>query len=228
MAFDLAGILRASETMLVAALDLAPLALPSELAAMDGMWKGEPVRMHTRAYAGARIRYARFVAIESGAIEIVNMLCLARPEWPLPILGVDLVDLGRGAAVAAADLSPVIADQPAPAVPAAPALTPAGELPAWCARWFSPHALFARVAPDERTALAHRVDAFCRVFVETAATAPPDAASAALVAGRQAAYAAAHLDEDRGLQLLTKMFEPSLATRFLQGVLFPAREVTWT
>jgi phycocyanobilin:ferredoxin oxidoreductase len=225
--FDLAGILRANEAMLVAALGLEPLPLPRELAAMDGEWKGEAVRMRARAYAGARIRYARFVAIESNALEIVNMLCLSRPEWPLPILGVDLVDLGRGAAVAAADLSPATPEHPAPEMPRAPSLISAGELPGWCARWFSPHALFARVPPGERAALAERIGACCRVFAETAAGAERHGPSAAAVAARQAAYAEAHLEEDRGLQLLTRMFDPQLATRFLREVLFPVKDVTW-
>lgn len=226
-AFDLSGILRANETLLVGALNLTRLPLPPELATMAGEWKGEAVHMRTRAYSGTRLRYARFVEIESAAIEIVNMLCLARPEWPLPILGVDLVDLGRGAAIAAADLSPLIPDHPAPAVPLAPALASAGELPGWCARWFSPNALFARVSAGERPALAERIGACCRVFADAAAGAQPHPALAATVAERQAAYAAAHLEEDRGLQLLTKMFEPALATRFLEDVLFPTRDVTW-
>ena len=225
--FDLAGILRASETMLVNALELTPLALPPLLATMEGEWKGARVRLRARAYAGGRLRYARFVEIESGTLEIVNVLCLSRAEWPLPILGIDLVDLGRGAIIAAADLSPVTPEHPAPEMPLAASLTSAGELPGWCARWFSPQALFARVPLEQRDVLAWRIEAFCRAFAEAVPAAGSHPGSAAAVAHRQAAYAAAHLDEDRGLQLLTKMFDPMLATRFLREVLFPQPDVTW-
>jgi hypothetical protein len=43
------------------------------------------------------------------------------------------------------------------------------------------------------------------------------------VAGWQGRYCAAHRQDDRGLTLLHKMFEPTLAERFLREVLFPER-----
>jgi hypothetical protein len=53
--------------------------------------------------------------------------------------------------------------------------------------------------------------------------AAPDAADerAASETARQRAYSTSHLTDDRALQMLGRLFEPGLASRFLREVLFP-------
>src|SRR5689334_4177911 len=126
--------------------------LPSELAALHGSWRGSAASLRATAWRGPRVRYARIVRIAGDGLSIVNMLALSEADYPLPILGVDLVALGNGSAVIAADLSPIAGD---PAVreqqnaalwsrvAGRPPLASAGTLPSWCDAWFSPHALFA-------------------------------------------------------------------------------------
>jgi hypothetical protein len=200
-------------------LSLSPLALPREMAVMDGSWKGAPVRLEARAYAGPRIRYARFVHISGETLEIANALCLSSPEFALPILGVDLVDVGREAAVAVADLSPVLERPSAPGA--------ARDLPSWCAAWFSPAALFARITPPDADAVQRRLLDDASAFVGMAEAAGADHGSTGRVRQRQDAYCTAHLDDDRGLQLLLKIFDPALGARFLRDVLFPRGDVVW-
>lgn len=216
--FGFADVLAACERTLVAGLTLAPLTLPPDLATMDGEWKGAPVRLRARAWSGPRIRYARFVHVD-GALDIANLLCLSRPEWPLPLLGADLVDVGREAAVVVADLSP-LAPRQAPHPRAA-------ELPAWCAAWLSDGALFTRVTPDEASTVEHRVLDHVRTYVDLAASARPHQGGADDVRQRQQAYCAAHLEDDRGLQLLVRMFDHGRGERFLREVLFPIGEAVF-
>ena len=230
---SLLDVLAETERALVDALALEPLALPPELARAEGEWKGAPVRIETTAWRGPAIRYARFARIAGAGLEIGNALCLPRHELPLPIFGADLVSLGaRAGTMLAADLSPVLpAGEARDAQLAslarrrmaagAEALPPGGALPAWCARWFSAHALYTR--PDA-AALPAAVEAYRLYPDEMARLARPAApapALAPLVREAQDGYARAHREDDKGLGLLAKMFGAGWAARYLHEVLFP-------
>jgi phycocyanobilin:ferredoxin oxidoreductase len=227
-ALDFASATAAVEALLVRSLELGPLLLPPELATIDGKHKGQPVRLEARAYSGPRIRYARFVRIQGGGLDIGNVLCLPAPEYPLPMFGADLVSLARVTAMVVADLSPVPGAPSAGAELAAiraaqPDLPSAGELPEWALRWFSPEPLFARVDVGSREAALAALLGYASVFSELAqrAAAAPERAAATL--RWQHAYCAAHREEDRGLMLLSKLFERERALRFLREILFPER-----
>ncbi len=130
----------------------------------------------------------------------------------------------------AADLSPTLPpgeDRDRQLAPLArrrsahPDLPLGGVLPAWCAAWFSRHALYTRVAPDQLPAAVAAFWDFPRAFVELTRRTGPRPELAGDVAGRQAGYAAAHRTDDKGLGLLGKMFGDGWAERFLEQVLFP-------
>jgi hypothetical protein len=233
--FDFAAAAGVAEQRLANALSLRPMALPPELAAMHGRWKGHPVALRASAWRGARVRYARTVCIAGEGLSIVNMLALSEPDYPLPILGVDLVAAGAPAAVIVADLSP-IADDPtvrhrqnaalASRVSTRPELPSARTLPSWCRPWFSPRALFARITAVDDVDVGIRIGDYVDTFAALAADSRPDPAGAGHIEARQQAYCAAHLSDDRGLQLTRKMFDPALADRVLSEILFPVRGVT--
>ena len=156
MTHDFSGAVRAVEATLVRDLGLAPLPLPAALARLDGTWRDRPVVLAARAYAGPEVRFARFVEVRGGELEIGNIMVLAAPALALPILGVDLIDVGRDRAVVVADLSPVTADVAERAAQhdvvrarraGQPALAAGGDLPPWATPWFSPAAVLARVEP---------------------------------------------------------------------------------
>lgn len=216
-----------TERRLVSALGLEPLTLPPELGRLVGSWKGSPVALAARAYAGARVGYARFVEIVGGNLEIVNVLALARPRYPAPMLGADLVGLGRDIAVVVCDLSPVPGAPEPPLPPAEQARLqaldlPRAALPDWCQPWFSPQALCTRVAAARAESASAALQLFAERFVEVVRAAP-EAERERDVADWQGRYCAAHRNDDRGLALLHKLFEPTLAERFLREVLFPER-----
>ncbi|HTV24104.1 MAG TPA: hypothetical protein VMG12_35675 [Polyangiaceae bacterium] len=242
--FAFAERVRRIERRLVAELGLEPRALPPELAYLEGSFRGERATLEARAYSGPRVGYMRCVEIESCDLDIGNVLALARPERSLPVLGIDLVEVGRDTAVVVADLSPmaeaegdrarerdVLArHQPPAALPSAASSVHA-ELPDWAREWFSASALSLRVGADQAEASAAATLAYVTAFIELVRSDSVDTGgvdTAAVVTARtertalrQRAYCAAHRERDRGLLLLRRMFEPSLADRFLREVLFP-------
>jgi phycocyanobilin:ferredoxin oxidoreductase len=218
----------ATEQSLVRALQLQALPLPAELVRLAGSWKGQPVTLSARAYAGPRIGYARFVEIAGAGLDIGNVLLLSEAEYPLPMLCADLVGLGKDTGVEVADLSPVpplreqapLSEQDMSQLRGL-ALPPGGELPAWCGPWFSAQPLFARVAPQHAPAVAAALEVLCQRFLQLAGACEAQPGAALAVAQWQAQYCEAHRRDDRGLNLLHKMFDPALADRFLRRVLFP-------
>lgn len=238
--FGFGQLARRIEAVVVRELELAPLPLEPQLAALVGEFRGRPAQLSARAHAGRRHAYARFVELVGEGLEIANIVIVARPERPLPVLGIDLVGLGKEKAVVVADLSPMTDDaverarqRDVVARYRATKLSPdlALELPAWAATWFSESALCVRVPPGEIEAacqaVAEMVDAFVQLSRLDASAEPVGAAPSQALRGeverRQQAYFAAHRADDRGLLLLRRIFEPQVADRFLREVLFPER-----
>ncbi len=231
-AFGFVPLVRAIERRLVRELELARHPLEPELARLEGSFRGEPATLVARAYTGPGLRYARFVGLESEGLEIGNVALFSRAELLLPVLGVDLVEVGRDTAVVVADLSPMTDDagvrERQLAVLAGrraegPRLDACAELPGWAAQWFSSLAMSARISAEQSPAAMGAIDAFVSAFIELARSAVPDRAAVAAVASRQQAYADAHREHDRGLLLLRRIFEPETADLFLRRVLFPEK-----
>jgi phycocyanobilin:ferredoxin oxidoreductase len=232
--FAFAALTLASEDYLVRELGLEPLSLPPGFGRAEGEWRGAEATIETRAYRGGAIRYARFVVLRGADLEIGNVLCLPAPVQPLPILGADLVALGRETGMLAADLSPVLPAGPERAAQLAPLaarraqhppLPPGGRLPDWCAAWFSPCALYTRVEPSGLGAAVDAFRDFPRAFVELARYSLPRPALASEITAAQDGYAAAHRTDDKGLRLLATMFGTAWAERYVGEVLFPPSEM---
>jgi hypothetical protein len=236
VAFGFGDVTRRIEAHARRELALSPLALAPEVASLAGESRGHPAELRARAYAGPRHSYARFVELVGEGLEIANILIVARPELALPVLGIDLVGLGKEKAVIVADLSPMTDDPTRRALerdavacsmttrlPAALAV----ELPPWATAWFSECALCARIPPSQSVAACQSVAEMADAFVQLSRAATthelshPDGRGN--VARRQQAYFAAHRADDRGLLLLRRIFEPEVADRFLREVLFPER-----
>jgi hypothetical protein len=229
-AFAFAELVRRIERRAVEELSLEPRALPAELSELNGTFRGAPATLLARAYSGPRLAYVRFVEVKSRHLDIGNVLALPRAEFDVPVLGIDLVEVGRDTAMVVADLSPmteqpreraeqrvVLARHQRPGTK----LGAASELPDWAREWFSDDALSARVSPAQASESDAAVNAYVAAFVELVRASNPQPERAELVATRQQAYAAAHRERDRGLLLLRRIFEPALAGRFASEVLFP-------
>jgi len=221
-----------AERALVSGLELRSLPLPTELARLEGRWRGAPATLRARAYAGPRTAYARFVELSGADLEIGNVLCLSAPEHALPILGADLVALAKDSVVAVADLSPVPGAPPPDAFEPlagaeAAATLPRSEPPAWAASWLSSSALITRAPVNATGVIAQALAGYCRRYLELARDSVPAERHVGSTRAAHAAYARAHVEGDRGLNLLGKIFAPELAERFMRSVLFPERTPAW-
>lgn len=241
---DFAPLVRSVEREMVSALALSPLPIDPALSRAEGVWRDAPATIETRAYAGDALRYARFVTLVGNGLEIGNVLCLGAAETALPIFGADLVarlapgENARWLTMLAADLSPTHSDVATSdrqlaglggrLAPLREALPPAGELPEWCARWFSPHAIFSRPRPDRLAAVGAALREMAAAFVLLAKDVSAEVARggaspemARHVVMVQDEYAAAHRADDRGLTLLARIFGTGWAGRYVERVLFP-------
>jgi phycocyanobilin:ferredoxin oxidoreductase len=228
--FGFARLTLETEAWLARDLALAPVPVDPDLAFAEGTWKGDPVTIETRAYRNDVIRQARFAIVRGPSLEIGNILCLSALDRPLPILGADLVAIRREQGMVAVDLSPTLPpgnEREAQLAGLAalraqqPELPPGGVLPAWCADWFSPHALYTRCTlPQAKVASAVFRD-FPRHFIELTRQSRPHSELRAHVARVQDGYMAAHRDDDRGLGMLAKMFGAAWAERYVSVLLFP-------
>lgn len=207
---------------------LAPQPLPGALAAQKGAFRDLPVTLSAHAWSGGGVGYARVVTIAGPEVAIANVLGYPADDRPLPILGIDLVAVAGAPVVVVADLSPTVRDHLDDTLEtlarvrrAQPPLPSGGVLPAWCARWFSPHYLYTRVgSPSARAALRAALD-FAAVWIEAAMTAPAEPEVTERVTAAIAAYADDHLREDPGLRLLDRMFGGEWAAPFRETILFP-------
>lgn len=233
MSFHLARLLRDTERSFTRACALVPLTIDPQLARAEGTLRGAPVVIETQAWrgsAGSPIAWARFATLEGAGIDVGNVVVLAHPRFPLPILGADLVALTPRAAMMAADLSPTLPPGPRRDAQLAdlartrvrhPALPPAGELPAFCARFFSPHHVYTRYAPEQREVAEAVLADLVRAYVSLVRTTPADDASVEIVTALQADYADAHVADDKGLELLARAFGRPWALRYVHEIMFP-------
>ena len=232
--FGFATLTYEAETILVRELSLKALPLPPDLSAVHGTYKDRYVSLYTRAYTSSALRYARISVLLGDGIEIGNILCLPRTTYPLPILGADLVTLRPDTGMVAVDLSPTMSlgfERDRQLAPLAarrathPTFPPAGELPEWCRRWFSPQALFTRGTPVQLrgidAALADFLDCFIIAVGHTAGRAEGEHTRSDL----QESYLEAHRVEDRGLRLLAHLFGAGWAQRYLEEAMFPGLPV---
>jgi hypothetical protein len=208
-AFGFLRALDAIERRVVRDLKLESAPALGELTEVTGTWKGEPVRLRASAWEGPRVALFRTVRVISEQLEIVNVLGWARAPLAAPILGADLVAARPDAALVVADLSPL--DPPG---------SSAADLPPWAQSIFSASPVFDRVTPETAAASAERVLDLAGRFVQ----AVQHASAAADPLQRDAAierYRAAHLEDERMLSMLTRMFGAATAERLMHSVLFP-------
>ena len=199
------------ETRLVDALSLSPQALPPELSAATGTWKGEPASIASTAWSGPAIALARCVRVTGASLDIGNLLVVPDPSRDAPIFGVDLVAARPVAGLVVADLSPLVAD---------PAAASRVDLPEWARAIFSASPLLRRVTPSGAAEAFEAVDAMADEFVRRVRSAAPlPGAGQATEAHRR--YMDAHRSDERTVTMLANIFGSDWATAFVAQVLYP-------
>lgn len=201
---------------LIRGLRLAPLTLAAELASIDVLYRGQPLSVRARAYRGAEVAYARFVAIASPFLTVKNVLVLPTCTTALPIFGVDIVKAGA-MFVTALDLSPTDDRDNAQI---SRALGTAWEADArdvadWARPSLSQSAYVVRREPPD---LKARMMTMALAYL--ALSGGPDVDSTDRVARRDA-YVRSHRDDQHGMKLVHRMLGDALGARFIDEVLFP-------
>jgi hypothetical protein len=229
--FGFVEALERSESELTSKLALERVALPAGLEGAQGTLRGNPATIEARAYRGPKIAYARFVALKGDGLEIANLLCLGTAAHRVPIFGADLVAVTARRAMLAADLTPSTRDAAfwgellsplAERRSRAEPLPDGGELPGYCASFFSKLYLYVRVEPEQRAAALASFDDYSTVYADLVGSSQPSPEHAEQVSSLQRDYAVSHRSDDRGLELLSKAFGADFAQAFVQQVLFPA------
>ena len=228
--FQIIRNLATAEDRLARTLELAPVAIDETLACASGTSRGRPVAIQTRGYRGGAIAYARFTTMTADGLEIGNVLVLPAADYPLPIFGADWVSVTRDRAMLALDLSPSVpVEGPGTAHldrlrawrDEHGALPQEDALPAFCARFFSEHALFTRVGPERAAELAGALQSAADLFVELVREAEPRPDMRETVLDTIRAYDMAHREDDRSMAMLGHVFGAPWADRFLRTVMFP-------
>lgn len=189
--------------------------------------RGRTVVLATTAYRSPTITWARFTTMTAEGVEIGNVVVLPVPGRCLPILGCDWVSVTPSRAMMAFDLSPTAAGTPpwdealAEWRAARVSLIQADGLPAFCARFFSPHSLFTRVGPEGAGALVSAFQDGAELYARLASHAALDDAARDEAARTIGAYNRAHREDDPSMDMLHHTFGRPWSDRLLRDVMFP-------
>lgn len=230
----LAALTIATRDWLVSELDLQRIPLAPEFEHATGSWAGAPVNLETRAYEGDCIRFACFTVARGEGFELGTLLCLPAIEYPLPILGGDLVARDDRERAITIDLAPVLPPGPSRDAQLAtlasrrarhPELPPGKPLPAERAACASPYVLATCGCGEELRGAERAAADFARVLASLVRDAEPEPAQAGQVRSAQEEYLAAQRADGRVETLLAELFDADWASRYVRDALFPAEAV---
>lgn len=89
-------------------LNLSPYSIPADLGYVEGSLEGEKLIIENRCYQTRQFRKLHLELAQVGdRLNILHCVMFPRPNYPLPIFGVDLVGSNKGISAAIVDLSPV-------------------------------------------------------------------------------------------------------------------------
>ena len=209
---------------------LSPYEAPADLGYIEGSLEGERLTIQNYCYQTPQFRKLHLELARIGKnLDILHCVMFPRPNFRLPILGIDIV-AGRGQISAAiVDLSPVSRDRtlPNPYPTQLDSLPPVSfsqprELPAW-GKIFSDYCVFVRpVTPEEETAFLDRVTQYLSIHCELANKAEPVGSieeEAAILAGQQH-YCLKQQQNDKTRRVLENAFGVEWADRYVRTMLF--------
>jgi phycocyanobilin:ferredoxin oxidoreductase len=209
---------------------LSPYETPADLGYVEGALEGERLTIQNYCYQTPQFRKLHLELAKIGSnLDILHCVMFPRPNYRLPILGIDIV-AGRGNISAAiVDLSPVSIDRQLPAAYEAslsklPPLTfsQPRELPAW-GRIFSDFCLFVRpVTPAEEDLFLNRVSQFLAIHCQLTKQALPVGSieeEAAILSG-QRNYCEQQQRNDKTRRVLENAFGTEWADRYVRTMLF--------
>ena len=213
-------------------LNLSPYNMPEDLGYVEGSLEGEKLIIENRCYQTPQFRKLHLELAQVGdRLDILHCVMFPRPNYPLPIFGVDLVGSQKGISAAIVDLSPVDRNR---ILPKAYRYVLANLLPIEFAQprdlppWgniFSKFCLFIRpVDSEEEKLFLKRVKQFLTLHCQIAMTTLPLASQfkqAELLAG-QRYYCTQQQQNDKTRRVLEKSLGKAWTDRYMSTMLFDA------
>lgn len=211
-------------------LNLFPYDIPEDLGYVEGNLEGEKLIIENRCYQTPQFRKLHLELAQVGdRLDILHCVMFPRPNYPLPIFGVDLVGSQKGISAAIVDLSPVTQDRVLPKsyryilanlIPAE--FSQPRDLPAW-GNIFSQFCLFIRpVDAQEERLFLKRVKQFltlhCQMAINTRPVVSQDK-QAELLAG-QRYYCTQQQQNDKTRKVLEKSLGKTWTDRYMNTMLF--------
>ena len=209
---------------------LSPYHIPSDLGYIEGSLEGEKLIIENRCYQTPQFRKLHLELAQVGdRLDILHCVMFPRPNYPLPIFGVDLVGSATGIGAAIVDLSPVkpldslppVYQQGLANLPQIDFAQPRN-LPEW-GNIFSEFCLFVRpINRSEEILFLHRVREFlaihCQTAITTSAVVSPNQ-QAKILAG-QRYYCSQQLQNDKTRRVLEKSLGRAWTERYMTQMLF--------
>ena len=213
-------------------LSLSPYKIPEDLGYVEGNLEGEKLIIENRCYQTPQFRKLHLELAQVGdRLDILHCVMFPRPNYSLPIFGVDLVGSQKGISAAIVDLSPVYHNR---ILPKAYRCVLANllpiefvqprDLPPW-GNIFSEFCLFIRpVDSEEEKLFLKRVKQFLTLHCQIAMTTFPVSSQfkqAELLAG-QRYYCTQQQQNDKTRRVLEKSLGKTWTDRYMSTMLFDA------
>jgi phycocyanobilin:ferredoxin oxidoreductase len=213
-------------------LELSPYSLPADLGYVEGRLEGEKLVIENQCFQSPQFRKMHLELAKVGTgLDILHCVMFPRPDFHLPMFGVDIV-AGRGQISAAiVDLSPVSAERSLPTayqsdLQALPGLnfSQPRSLPEW-GTIFSPFCLFIRPeTSEEETQFIERVGDFLKIHCQQAGLSHPEPEHREEWLAGQIRYCSQQQENDKTRRVLEKAFGHEWAERYMTTVLFDRPE----
>ncbi|MGF1540590.1 MAG: phycocyanobilin:ferredoxin oxidoreductase [Pleurocapsa sp.] len=211
-------------------LTLSPYQIPEDLGYVEGSLEGEKLIIENRCYQTPQFRKLHLELARVGdRLDILHCVMFPRPNYDLPIFGVDLVGSAAGIGAAIVDLSPVNHDRLLPDVyhqslSTLPSINFAQPrlLPEW-GEIFSEFCLFIRPSDrPEEILFLNRVKEYLTLHCQNATATSPIVSTdrqAEILAG-QNYYCAKQQQNDKTRRVLEKSLGKVWTERYMTQMLF--------
>ena len=211
-------------------LSLSPYHIPEDLGYVEGNLEGEKLIIENRCYQTTQFRKLHLELAQVGdRLDILHCVMFPRPNYDLPIFGVDLVGSAAGISAAIVDLSPVRQTRLLPHVyqrgladlPQIDFAQPR-TLPEW-GHIFSEFCLFVRlINRAEEILFLDRVGKYLSLHCQTASatSAEVDSDKQAEILAGQRYYCSQQQQNDKTRRVLEKSLGRVWTDRYLTQMLF--------
>ena len=210
--------------------DLYPYDIPEDLGYVEGSLDGEKLIIENRCYQTYQFRKLHLELAQVGnGLNILHCVMFPRPNYPLPIFGVDLVGSQKGIGAAIVDLSPInsqhiLSDSYRNVLANLPDVkfSQPRDLPEW-GDIFSEFCIFVRLVDTrEERLFLQQVEHFLTLHCQIALSTSPVFSSpqlAEILAG-QHNYCIKQQQNDKTRRVLEKSLGQAWTDRYLTTMLF--------